>query len=249
MDATRGAYKVVTASEIGLRRENQDSVAAAFLRSRGTAIAICCDGIGSLPDAGDCARAACRSALHRLRRYLAEYCLKRSIKEADAGALRHRLSTLALKGIPPQSGTTIALGVMQGKRVIVAWAGDSRVYVVQNDGCLRQLTADDHDASGSITNFVLGTGAVELRTCYTLFSVPPVAMFATSDGVHESCTIDELRRFVLHCVEAGIVDNARFRKKLEEFLGQNISDNYSMVLWYRALSPKVLQSFASCTTW
>ena len=64
------------------------------------------------------------------------------------------------------------------------WAGDSRCYVLSADG-LRQLTVDDEDASGAITNlFYADTENATLN--YKRHSVKkPCVIFAVSDGAFD----------------------------------------------------------------
>lgn len=72
------------------------------------------------------------------------------------------------------------------KSVVVEtlWAGDSRCYAVTADG-LRQLSVDDEDNSGSITNLFFADNE-KAKLNYICHEIQkPCALFAVSDGVFD----------------------------------------------------------------
>lgn len=246
MRASSKIYVRVGASQIGRRAENQDAIFLGSSAGPSSAILVCCDGIGSLPDAGNCAQTECDAAARTVLRYLRGAGAPHTIRSSDALNIAHRLSNLRLKGVVRTSGTTLALSIVHGRRILVVWAGDTRAYLLDAGGLLRQLTTDHHDNDGRITQSILGTGEVQggMSTYFEILDRPPVALFLTTDGVHESCSGSELRRFVFDCIERRIAGKPEFSKELEQFLGVNIHDNFSMALWYRMLSPSTLKKFA-----
>lgn len=69
--------------------------------------------------------------------------------------------------------------------VEVLWAGDSRCYVLTVDG-LKQLTIDDEDNSGAVTNLFLADDKIKSRLNYRKYTIPnPCVLIGVSDGIFD----------------------------------------------------------------
>jgi hypothetical protein len=166
-------------------------------------------------------------------------------------ALVKRLQKVDVSGAPEQSATTMALALFDltprhaGYNVLAIWAGDSRVYAVNEVGNLWRLTSDHHsinpdDGKKSICSFFRGDGLVvgKLEGRHYVLPTCPAVICVSSDGVHERCRAEELRHFLLYCVDQRIAGENELRKELRDFLGRNVGDNFSLALVYRRMTSK-----------
>lgn len=73
----------------------------------------------------------------------------------------------------------------QTTTVEVLWAGDSRCYVLTVDG-LKQLTIDDEDNSGAVTNLFLADDKIKSRLNYRKYTISnPCVLIGVSDGIFD----------------------------------------------------------------
>lgn len=130
------SLEVAGASHIGpVRSENQDAMAAEPLAT-GAAV-IVADGMGGEPGGGEAARQAVAAALGAMR----------GNRPSEATARDAFLAAVAAVGrlrgqIGGHPGTTMTLALLDGPSVLVAHAGDSRAYLV-DDARAVALTPDD----------------------------------------------------------------------------------------------------------
>jgi PPM family protein phosphatase len=145
-------------TEVGhVRRRNED----ALLVDEGAGVVVVADGLGGHP-AGDLASSIARQCLVGL---LAQGAFGDSADPATA--LREALqraheAILAEAGRDPQltgMATTVVLALVRDGAAWIAHVGDSRAYVLDLDGDLRQLTRD-HGMGGYLTQALGLSGGV-----------------------------------------------------------------------------------------
>lgn len=201
---------------------------------------VACDGVGSRPNSSVCARAVGEAALRRVRLHLQHRPPGNVLSPRDAEQLKQQLQTLTLNHVSPTSATTFVMILFDHRRtrsgynLIVLWAGDSRIHLLDMAGQTQQLTTDHHDEDGRLTAYFSGDGRVlgTLDTRHYVVEGSPLAICATTDGVHEHCQPQELCEFLLYCVQHQVRGEEQFSAWLSGFLNENISDNYSAALLY-----------------
>lgn len=138
-------WQVEASSEIGPhKRVNEDNVC----HSQNPTFAIVCDGVGGNACGEIASEMACNnlskllSTLISEQGYAASSSVKTSLKtllrKCHNDLLRHMEQYAETKGM----ATTVVLAVRQGRYAHIAWAGDSRAYLLR-DTNLTQIT-DDH---------------------------------------------------------------------------------------------------------
>ena len=116
------------------------------------------------------------------------------------------------------------------------WAGDSRVYILDEDG-LAQVTRDDLDgldafenisADGVLTNVISATKPFTLHGA-RLMPQKPFLVFAASDGCFGYIpTPMEFEAYILeHLLESKCI--AEFERRLDAGLEETAGDDYSLV--------------------
>ena len=237
----------------GKRLDNQDFVAIStvHLKRRRLSLAICCDGVGGRPGGRECAAAVGLAVQNETETYFVRRRSRKQIGMFDMHALVDRLGRLCLQSSDPESATTMLLVVFDhrpgnnGYHILVVWAGDSRAFLADKSGRFQPLTDDHHDDEGRITTFFSGDGQLNGKLSAKLvFNPEPVALAATTDGIHGGCTTSELHFFLLGCVERMVTDENRLAEELKWFLGGNISDNFSIALIYKPLNHCQLAAIA-----
>lgn len=121
--------------------------------------------------------------------------------------------------------TLAAVKYKEGKKEVVAevlWAGDSRCYALTGNGLI-QLSKDDEDGSGAITNlFYVGDKKTELHyKKYTLGK--PCVLFAVSDGI-----FDPYEPYDNFGVETTLLDMIRQAVSVEE-LKEKLASYYDSI--------------------
>ena len=100
-----------------------------------------------------------------------------------------RISGMLVREFPSTAAIAVVQRLRQGTAVHCFWAGDSRVYLLDEDG-LAQLTQDDlagQDAlsnlraDAALTNMIAADGTFELHR-RTFYLDHPAAVFAATDG-------------------------------------------------------------------
>lgn len=233
------SWQVVTSTHRGSKSENDDFALAEIHRARrGRYATLCvCDGVGSFPGSGKCAQAVGRA----MTTILSKMLLRRKRSSLDAFRLRNQVATELRSHIPKKSpsdattplATTLAAGIVDRNSLLTIWAGDSRIYLLNEEGQLLLATKDHQDEQGRLSRWVQGDGQIagRLEANSLRFSSRPVAVCATTDGVHEHCQREELRQFLLYCVLSGVRDSQKLQNDLQAFLNVNVCDNYSLSLW------------------
>lgn len=236
-------WKVVLSSNLGLKQKNDDFVSArifTFNHHRITAL-VACDGISSLPNSDICASEVGKAILHVLESYLATRQSKGALSQQDADSLAAHFEKLPLTLSTDQGATTITLAVYEhrwrksGFNLLVISGGDSRAYLLGAPEQMQQLTSDHNDEQGAITVYISGTGDVkgELQASHFRLKSAPAVIIVCTDGVHDHCSHKELHNFVRHCVEQNLRNGDELSDWMTQFLGRNISDNYSAAILFR----------------
>ncbi len=238
-------WKVVTASLQGRRPKNDDFVGSLRARRKpgNVQALIVCDGVASRPGSGDFARDVGPTVLSVTQRWVRQRRPAGEFHEGDALRLTERLRTVHTRGPRlPGAATTVALVVFRPGSVICVWAGDSRVYVLDELGAFDLMTTDHHDEDGRITRAVNSAGVVPGGWSFVVkrSEAPVLSVCVTSDGVHERCTLSELRHFAMYVMASEVRTGAGLRDALAPFIGGNVSDNMTMGLAYRSVSRAVL---------
>lgn len=245
----------LAASRRGARDANEDFVAIRTLQYGiwRAKVLVACDGVASRPEGGACSSAVGEAAIESIQGYFKR---RKSVLTLDAGdieSLGKSLLSLPVEAVSPQSATTLAVALVYprllGRRwaTLVFWAGDSRVYELDDSGTLHTLTKDHHDQEGRLTSYYGGDGKMKgtLSWVYRERSAPPSAVCVTTDGVHERCRPEEIRHFLLYCMSQQIDSDEQLSDELSEFLRLNISDNFSFVLYYRLVTEAHLRTVAA----
>lgn len=231
-------------SRLGKRDLNQDFASTTTLSFHGrrVEVLVLCDGVGGIPGSELCARRVGEAIGVMIKNYLKSRRSRRSLDHNDAKILKIHLENLSIDPTPAGSATTIAIGIFErtqrsGKSGIIAlWAGDTRIHLIEQRGRSYQLTTDHHDEEGRLTSYIRNDGRLSGGLGAKFFSSEsPCALYATTDGVHESCRLDELAAFVMYCVYHQTKSHEVFSENIERFLGENVSDNFSAAVIYRLL--------------
>ncbi|MGH7282286.1 MAG: PP2C family protein-serine/threonine phosphatase [Polyangiaceae bacterium] len=139
-------------SDAGLWRDHNDDVASTIDGgTRGNAIwhaLVVCDGVSSVPHAASAAAVAARAARDEIARSAdtaeAQHVVAFGVKAADI-AVRKLASE-----VDSALGTTIVCAFIRGDEVAVGWVGDSRAYLVTEDG--EELLTTDHAVERELTS-------------------------------------------------------------------------------------------------
>src|ERR1044072_8513947 len=233
-------WLTAAATEQGPRRENDDHVAVStwkHKRKRYHSIVIC-DGIGSLAGSGTCSSRTASLATNAAKDFVSSRKSARPFGCLDESKLVDQLygafsDCLELKN----QGTTLALVLFNDRSAIVAWAGDSRIYALMADGALNQVTSDHLDADGRIVRYVSGDGRILGGLETRLLDMKRVvALIGTTDGLHDCCSRDEFREFIVYSITGQGVGADSFKSDVIAFLGRNISDNTTIGLVYQPIA-------------
>lgn len=246
----------VSASQTGTRESNEDFIAIRTLQYGiwRLKVLIACDGVGGRPAGGACASMVGEAVIGAINSYLKVRKSRFTLKRKETEKIARMLTALSIKGLVNQSACTLAVALVYPRSLgtrwasMVFWAGDSRVYELQEDsGELRLLTYDHHDEEGRLTSYYGGDGRVRgsLSWLYREGPIPPAAVCVTTDGVHEHCRDEEIRHFLIYCMSKSIETNEHLSEELSDFLSLNISDNFSFGLYYKHLSEQHLRAIAS----
>jgi protein phosphatase len=147
---------------LGYRREKQDDAVSAVLGTRGDKPflgMVLCDGISSSADGAFAANIATRAVEECFRladrtKPIAELVVE-AIHVAQGEVCRE-----AAEKMPGEApGSTIVVAMLEGRSLAIAWAGDSRAYVIGQEA---RLLTRDH----SWGNEMLDTGAVAFEEAF-----------------------------------------------------------------------------------
>lgn len=160
-----------------LHERNEDAMALAANEPAGShAALVVCDGVTSAPDSDVASLAAARAALAILAApfskglggedsavVAAGHTWERAIREAQAAVLRESERSGVRAG-----ACTLAAVVVSGSVVWSAGIGDSRAYVIPDDGEPLMLTRDDSMAEMLITSGVPRADAENTPIAHTI---------------------------------------------------------------------------------
>ncbi|MEV0236605.1 protein phosphatase 2C domain-containing protein [Nonomuraea sp. NPDC050786] len=201
-----GAAAAVT--DKGLRRSrNEDAVA--LLASGAAIVTVVCDGVGSSPRADEASAVAVETA---------SAALVRGLPHEEAFDLAGRAVAKLATSVHDAPASTYIAAVVEGGRITLGWAGDTRAYWLpdrDNRGVL--LTEDDAVETGEITAW-LGADAVDVALhVRTLAPQEPGLLLVCSDGLWRyldgyafpttGTPIEMAREMLRHALDSGGQDN------------------------------------------
>lgn len=236
-------WSLLHASGIGKREYNDDFVLTSTLSAsrRRYFVLVACDGVGSNPGSGACAKAVSEISVKCAEEYVKGRGTHRALDNFDARefakALEEKVSIL--NGSADHS-TTACVIIFDKDSLICAWAGDTRAYYLDIDGALQRITpVDHHDDDGRLTRFITGDGYVESGFEFVAFrilpSVPLVALIAITDGIHGRCSFDDLRRLLAYLTNSPPQNQDALDDIVSLFLDKFVDDNYSIAIFLRIL--------------
>ena len=137
--------KLVSKSDIGLKRSNNEDRVATKTLNETTSFAVLCDGMGGANAGQIASEMACDMISNKIslcyRETMpmssVENMLLSAITTANVAIFDAAGSTDSLKGM----GTTVICAVVVNGQVCIGHAGDSRAYLISKSG-IRQLTKD-----------------------------------------------------------------------------------------------------------
>jgi serine/threonine protein phosphatase PrpC len=184
----------------GRRNENQDSLT--FVRKHN--IYAIADGVSDRPKAKEGSSGAVKVVRNRLE----ENIIKHKGKPADwAKAAMERANEIVftMNCVRDNSGevqvaklanTTLDFGFIYNHVLYGAHIGDSRVYLLSNEGNLEQITTD-HSTDGYLQKMLGKIKKIEDKKDYDSYAIPLAGykriLFAT-DGVYKLLSNDELKK-------------------------------------------------------
>ncbi len=148
---------------LGYRRDKQDDAVAAVLGTRGGESflgMVLCDGISSSADGAFAANVAVDAVSEFFRAAPPGTPISELVEQSIARAQDAVMRAVDEKMPGEAPGTTIVAAILEGRSLAVAWAGDSRAYVI-GTGNGRLLTRDH-----SWGNEMLDTGAVAFEEAF-----------------------------------------------------------------------------------
>ncbi|MCQ3034842.1 MAG: Stp1/IreP family PP2C-type Ser/Thr phosphatase [Bacilli bacterium] len=142
MEKIRGMY--VAKTDIGKKRQSNEDKSATLVNSSGDVLLLVCDGMGG-HNKGSYASAkvlevvnkefSAKSSFFSVR--TAYFWLQRVLKEANTDIYNYAQENEDYKDM----GTTVVIALLVKNKIIIASAGDSRCYLMDN-GKLNQITED-----------------------------------------------------------------------------------------------------------
>ena len=240
-------WTILSFSNIGKRDENQDFLSCISIKKnkRVIDVLIVCDGVGGRPSGQECSRTIGNEIQKEVLSFIRNRKTKSCLNRHDLTILKRNLSGLKKLKASPMSRTTLALTLVDRKRnrygnsCLTLWAGDSRIYAVESNGKAFQISNDQYNENGHISVVFTGEGKLigEMGS-QQLYLKEPLLICSTTDGMN--CVLNDLFKFLVQCVYFRIQDDHIFEKKATKFLGNLVSDNYSVALLYRDHSDSVI---------
>lgn len=227
-----------------VRISNDDSVIA-NVNGEGDVILVVCDGMGGYKR-GDFASKILIDTINEnfvnhkkfFNRYSVASWLNKIIKDVNKTIFKYS-SEREFKDM----GTTIALAFISKKYIVIAHAGDSRVYFY-DDKEMRQMTKDD-----TYVNYLLSLGELTeeeiavhpkrhtLTNAIGIFPVPQVRfemlpnegqnIFICTDGVYNNLSEDE----ILMCLQTDELINEKLKTIVNLANKNGGSDNMAIAAW------------------
>ena len=212
-------------TEKGPRRKNEDSLKIVEVADKRTLFAVC-DGMGG----HSCGEAASRTVCEAFSSYWEEHPELEDSETKVQDAAKEASRMLDEKSGHYEMGTTLVMMSVEGKKALIAHAGDSRCYVIDIKGNVKYRTID-HIASSSISLPTIS------RACFTRCSenaVPEVKVvelqlldriLLCSDGVYNAID-DETLLHTLQCAK----DVETVAKRYREICREKAGDNYTGIV-------------------
>ena len=217
--------------ERGSRTNNEDSLAFWHMKKgkKHRIMAIVCDGIGGLPQ-GEQASAyvvrqlanwfmaeGYRIKIKKLQKILQQLCFQIHKEIEDYG-----------KENKIRLGTTIAVALIDDRKIFWFYAGDCRLYLLR-DKKVKKLTEEHHDKRGNL-NRAIGVGEWHLLSANFRKIKKGDRYLLCSDGFYRNLDQEELRiwgkRKVKNDVQADRMLKQIFQKKIAFGEKDNISALY-----------------------
>jgi protein phosphatase len=127
-----------------VRAENQDRVYAEFLGDN-ISLAVVCDGMGGAASGGVASQVALDSIVRRVRENFRDDMNSNSIRNLLMNAVHYANTVVYEKSREDIDkngmGTTCVVALVYGKRVYIVSVGDSRAYLMNDEG-IKQITTD-----------------------------------------------------------------------------------------------------------
>lgn len=229
-------------STSGSREANEDSI---VVRRRTVGkkhfyVISICDGVGSRPGSGVLAQIAASVTADAALDFATKVLFPPQIRANELPRyiefITDALSRLSLDAF---LCTTLSVALFDHSALLVAWAGDTRLHLLTKTVTLTPVTRDHSDEEGRLTRFVDGHGHVRGGLDGEFSSIrSAIAVVASTDGIHEACTPDELVAFITFCLSQKGIDVAH---EIDDFLVNNLSDNATLGITHRQLSSKSLR--------
>lgn len=132
--------KYAAISECGKRRNNEDSFKVLNFPTENRWVGIVCDGLGG----HSMGEVASESVVESISKYYEQHRGEESTHmiEAACKVASADLNAKADKLCHAEMGTTFVMAIIEGNKITIAHIGDSRCYVVKNNGDLIYKTID-----------------------------------------------------------------------------------------------------------
>ncbi|MFI7634147.1 PP2C family serine/threonine-protein phosphatase [Nonomuraea sp. NPDC049400] len=192
----------------GLRRSRNED-AMALLASGAAIVTVICDGVGSSPRADEASAVAVETA---------SAALARRLPPEEAFDLAGRAVAKLATSVDDAPASTYIAAVVEGGRITLGWAGDTRAYWLPHSAQgPTLLTEDDAVETGEITAW-LGADAVDVALhVRTLTPEEPGLLLVCSDGLWRyldgyafpstGTPIEMAREMLRHALDSGGQDN------------------------------------------
>lgn len=197
------------------------------------------DGMGG-HSAGD---VAAEIAIQEIRRFFSQLNTKNleSIKKGLSQAyfrINHQIDEYSSENSDTQGmGTTLTCAVIVDTKMVVAHIGDSRAYIVNEDGihqCTKDHTAQQEALDSGINIERINIGANALTRCLdgseferpdisNVFDVSNSLVFVCSDGVHGSLTSAQLEELSITSSDAELFTKRAVRSALDYGATDNLT--------------------------
>ena len=190
------SWAVSLASRQGRRHQQEDAVGAVELRQSGTTqIALALnDGVGGLPRGEEASGTACTELLINILAGAAIGAGPPELLGAAGRCANTAVSELAIDG-EPAPATTALYALIQGNVVDIAFAGDSRAYVLDDTG-LQQISRDHTAPNGALLRY-LGQVSVTVEHVRRELAAGDTLVLM-SDGINDGLSDNDIESILLN---------------------------------------------------
>ena len=217
--------KYIPFSEKGPRRKNEDCLKIVELANKRTLFVVC-DGMGG----HSCGEVASRAVCEAFSAYWEQHPELEDSETKVQDAAKEASRMLDEKSGHYEMGTTLVMMSVEGKRALIAHAGDSRCYVIDLKGNVKYRTID-HITSSSIYLPTISrafftrcseNAAPEVKTVELQ---PLDRILLCSDGVYNAID-DETLLHTLQCAK----DVDQVAEKYCAICREKAGDNYTGII-------------------